>query len=101
MQQRVQIAAALIHHPQVLFLDEPTTGLDSVAQSDLIDVLRRLKVETEVAMVIVTHDLSMARLLADRVLVMDQGRIVEEAVFDRLLNAPQSPAGAALVRAMP
>lgn len=101
MQQRVQIAAALVHHPQVLFLDEPTTGLDSVAQSDLVDVLRGLKADAAAAMLFVTHDLAIARLLADRVVVMDRGRIVEEAVFDRLLAAPQSRTGAALVRAMP
>lgn len=100
MQQRVQIAAALIHRPQILFLDEPTTGLDTVAQSGLIDILRGFKQAQATAMLFVTHDLAVARLLADRVLVIEAGRIVEEAVCDCLLAAPQSAAGRALVRAM-
>lgn len=100
MQQRVQIAAALMHCPKILFLDEPTTGLDTVAQAELIDILRCLKCEQDTAMIFVTHDLAVARLIADRVLVMDRGRIVEEAVCDRLLCAPSSPAATEIVRAM-
>lgn len=100
MQQRVQIAAALVHRPQVLFLDEPTTGLDTVSQSQLIDILRGLKHDRSTAMLFVTHDLSIARLIADRIIVMDKGEIVEEAVCDRLLTDPQSSAATELVRAM-
>lgn len=100
MQQRVQIAAALIHRPKVLFLDEPTTGLDAVAQSELIDILRGLKRDRATAMLFVTHDLAIAKLIADRVIVMDDGQVVEEAVCDRILTAPQSPAAIDLVRAV-
>lgn len=100
MQQRVQIAAALVHGPKILFLDEPTTGLDTVSQAGLIDILRQLKRTQDTAMIFVTHDLAVARLIADRVLVMDRGRIVEEALCDRLLCAPSSPAATEIVRAM-
>lgn len=100
MQQRVQIAAALIHRPKVLFLDEPSTGLDTVSKSELIDILRGLKRDRSTAMIFVTHDLAIAKLIADRIIVMDQGKIVEEAVCDRLLTAPQSSAAVDLVRAM-
>lgn len=100
MRQRIQIAAAMVHGPQILFLDEPTSGLDSVAQATFIDVLLQLKNDSTASMVFVTHDLRLAGLIADRVLVMDQGQIVSEAVTDRLLTEPQHPTAQALVKAM-
>lgn len=100
MQQRVQIAAAMVHAPAILFLDEPTAGLDSVAQAELLDVLTGLITRTDTAMVFVTHDLRLARLIADRALVMDQGRIVSEAIMDRLLTEPDHAIAEALVKAM-
>ena len=100
MRQRVQIAAAMIHQPSILFLDEPTAGLDSVAQADFLDVLSNLRNQTQTAMVFVTHDLRLARLIADRAIVMDQGRIVSESIVDRLLTEPEHLIAQALVKAM-
>ena len=100
MRQRVQIAAAMIHQPSILFLDEPTAGLDSVAQADFLDVLSNLRNQTQTAMVFVTHDLRLARLIADRAIVMDQGRIVSESIMDRLLTEPEHLIAQALVKAM-
>lgn len=100
MRQRVQIAAAMIHQPSILFLDEPTAGLDSVAQADFLDVLSNLRNQTQTAMVFVTHDLRLARLIADRAIVMDQGRIVSESIMDRLLTEPEHLIAQTLVKAM-
>ncbi len=73
MQQRLQIARNLVTHPKLVFMDEPTGGLDVSVQARLLDLLRGLVVELNLAVVIVTHDLGVARLLADRLLVMKQG----------------------------
>lgn len=100
MRQRVQIAAAIVHEPEILFLDEPTSALDSVSQAELIDCLLNLKAERNLSMVFVTHDLRLVRLIADRVLVMDQGRVVSQAVIDRMLTEPDHPTADALVKAM-
>ncbi len=73
MQQRLQIARNLVTHPRLVFMDEPTGGLDVSVQARLLDLLRGLVVDLDLAVVIVTHDLGVARLLADRLLVMKQG----------------------------
>ncbi len=67
----------LVTHPKLVFMDEPTGGLDVSVQARLLDLLRGLVVELNLAVVIVTHDLGVARLLADRLLVMKQGQVVE------------------------
>ncbi|WP_309571730.1 ATP-binding cassette domain-containing protein, partial [Deinococcus sp.] len=77
MQQRVQLAKALALRPALLLLDEPTTGLDVSVQALVLDTLRRVRRELGVAMVIVSHDLGVIRTLADRVMVMRGGRVVE------------------------
>lgn len=74
MQQRLQIARNLVTHPKLVFMDEPTGGLDVSVQARLLDLLRGLVMELNLAVVIVTHDLGVARLLADRLLVMKQGK---------------------------
>lgn len=74
MQQRLQIARNLVTHPKLVFMDEPTGGLDVSVQARLLDLLRTLVVEMRLAAVIVTHDLGVARLLAHRLLVMKQGK---------------------------
>ena len=89
--QRVAIARALILEPQVLLLDEPTSALDVSVQARLLDLLRGLVVELNLAVVIVTHDLGVARLLADRLLVMKQGQVVESGLTDRVLDDPHHP----------
>jgi putative phosphonate transport system ATP-binding protein len=72
-------------------MDEPTGGLDVSVQARLLDLLRGLVVELNLAVVIVTHDLGVARLLADRLLVMKQGQVVESGLTDRVLDDPHHP----------
>jgi putative phosphonate transport system ATP-binding protein len=91
MQQRLQIARNLVTHPRLVFMDEPTTGLDVSVQARLLDLLRELVDHLKLAAVIVTHDLAVARLLAHRMLVMKDGRVVEQGLTDRLLDDPQHP----------
>ena len=90
-QQRLQIARNLVTHPKLVFMDEPTGGLDVSVQARLLDLLRVLVVELNLAVVIVTHDLGVARLLADRLLVMKQGQVVESGLTDRVLDDPHHP----------
>ena len=91
MQQRLQIARNLVTHPKLVFMDEPTGGLDVSVQARLLDLLRGLVMELNLAVVIVTHDLGVARLLADRLLVMKQGKVVESGLTDRVLDDPHHP----------
>lgn len=91
MRQRVQIARAMVARPQLLLLDEPTTGLDVSVQARILDLIRQLQRRTGVAMVIVSHDLAVIRMLADRLLVMYQGEVVESGVTDRVLSDPTHP----------
>lgn len=88
MQQRVQLSRALATRPPVLLLDEPTSGLDVSVQARLLDLIRRIHLESGVAVVIVSHDLAVIRMLAERLLVMRQGRVVEEGVTDQVLGDP-------------
>lgn len=91
MQQRLQIARNLVTRPRLVFMDEPTTGLDVSVQARLLDLLRELVDELHLAAVIVTHDLAVARLLAHRMVVMKDGRVVEQGLTDRVLDDPQHP----------
>ena len=88
MQRRVQIARALATDPEVIVLDEPTTGLDVSVQARVLDSFRRLQSEQGVAAVVVSHDLGVVRLLADRTLVMRHGRVVESGLTDRVMEDP-------------
>ena len=90
-EQRLQIARNLVTHPKLVFMDEPTGGLDVSVQARLLDLLRNLVVEMQLAAVIVTHDLGVARLLAHRLLVMKQGEVVESGLTDRVLDDPHHP----------
>jgi putative phosphonate transport system ATP-binding protein len=91
MLQRLQIARNLISHPRLVFMDEPTGGLDVSVQARLLDLLQRLVTDLGLAAVIVTHDLAVARLLAHRLMVMRQGRVVETGLTDQLLDDPHHP----------
>ncbi|MEO5883180.1 MAG: phosphonate C-P lyase system protein PhnK [Caldimonas sp.] len=91
MQQRLQIARNLVTRPRLVFMDEPTTGLDVSVQARLLDLMRELVGELRLAAVIVTHDLAVARLLAHRMLVMKDGTVVEHGLTDRVLDDPQHP----------
>jgi len=91
MRQRLQIARNLITAPRLVFMDEPTSGLDVSVQARLLDLLRQLSRQMQLAVVIVTHDLAVARLLAHRMMVMQQGRVVESGLTDQVLDDPQHP----------
>jgi putative phosphonate transport system ATP-binding protein len=91
MQQRLQIARNLVTRPRLVFMDEPTTGLDVSVQARLLDLLRELVEDLRLAAVVVTHDLAVARLLAHRMLVMKDGVVVEQGLTDRVLDDPQHP----------
>ncbi len=91
MQQRLQIARNLVSRPRLVFMDEPTAGLDVSVQARLLDLLRGLACDLGLSAVIVTHDLAVARLLAHRTLVMTAGRVVEAGLTDQVLDDPQHP----------
>ena len=91
MQQRLQIARTLATEPRLVFMDEPTAGLDVSVQARILDLLRRLVNELGLAAVMVTHDLAVARLLAARTMVMQAGRVVETGLTDQILDDPQHP----------
>ena len=91
MQQRLQIARNLVTHPKLVFMDEPTGGLDVCRAGAPAGSLRGPVVELNPAVVICHHDLGVARLLADRLLVMKQGQVVESGLTDRVLDDPHHP----------
>ncbi len=90
MRQRLQIARNLVTGPRLVFMDEPTGGLDVSVQARLLDLLRGLVGELGLAAIIVTHDLAVARLLSDRMIVMKDGKVVEHGLTDRVLDDPQA-----------
>jgi putative phosphonate transport system ATP-binding protein len=91
MLQRLQIARNLVTGPRLIFMDEPTGGLDVSVQARLLDLLCRLVADIGLAAVIVTHDLAVARLLSHRLMVMHQGVVVEHGLTDQLLDDPHHP----------
>lgn len=99
MQQRVQLAKAIALKPALLLLDEPTTGLDVSVQALVLDTLRRLQRDLGITMLVVSHDLGVIRTLADRVVVMRHGRVVESGLTDQVLEDPQHPYTQQLVHA--
>jgi putative phosphonate transport system ATP-binding protein len=89
MRQRLQIARNLVTKPRLVFMDEPTGGLDVSVQARLLDQIRSLVREFSLSVVIVTHDLAVARLLSDRIMVMRQGRVIEAGLTDQVLDDPR------------
>ncbi|HET7558690.1 MAG TPA: ABC transporter ATP-binding protein, partial [Limnochordia bacterium] len=101
MRQRVLIALSLILNPKVLVLDEPTTALDILTQRAVIDLLRDVKREFDLSLVVVSHDLALAAELADRVAAMYAGRIVELAPVEAAFYTPRHPYTVGLIRGVP
>jgi putative phosphonate transport system ATP-binding protein len=91
MRQRLQIARNLVSSPRLVFMDEPTGGLDVSVQARLLDLLRGLVDELGLSAIIVTHDLAVARLLSHRILVMRDGHVIEAGLTDQVLDDPQAP----------
>lgn len=97
MQQRLQIARNLATGPRLVFMDEPTGGLDVSVQARLLDLIRGLVTDYGLSAIIVTHDLAVARLLAHRLMVMKDGQVVEQGLTDQVLDDPQHPYSQLLV----
>ncbi|MEZ5787038.1 MAG: phosphonate C-P lyase system protein PhnK [Xanthobacteraceae bacterium] len=91
MRQRLQIARNLVTRPRLMFMDEPTGGLDVSVQARVLDLLRGIVAEFGLAAVVVTHDLAVARLLAHRTMVMKGGSVIETGLTDQVLDDPQEP----------
>ncbi|RTL96900.1 phosphonate C-P lyase system protein PhnK [Ancylobacter aquaticus] len=91
MRQRLQIARNLVTRPRLVFMDEPTGGLDVSVQARLLDLIRGLVAELGLAVIIVTHDLAVARLLSHRMVVMRHGRVIETGITDQVLDDPREP----------
>ena len=91
MRQRLQIARNLVTHPRLVFMDEPTGGLDVSVQARLLDLIRGLVADLGLSAIIVTHDLAVARLLSHRMMVMKEGKVIEAGLTDRVLDDPREP----------
>jgi len=91
MRQRLQIARNLVTEPRLVFMDEPTGGLDVSVQARLLDLVRGLVSELGLAAIVVTHDLAVARLLSHRIMVMKAGRVIETGLTDQVLDDPHEP----------
>ncbi len=101
MCQRVMIAMALICNPAVLLADEPTTALDVTIQAQILDLMRKMRDDTGTAVLLITHDIGVVAEMAERVLVMYAGVIVEEALIDDLLDHPRHPYTQLLLKSLP
>ncbi|MBQ7679523.1 MAG: ABC transporter ATP-binding protein [Butyrivibrio sp.] len=101
MRQRVMIAAAMIGSPQILIADEPTTALDVTVQAQIIELLRNINRREGTAILFISHDLSLVRSLAGRVLVMQDGHVVEEGASEEVFAHPRHPYTKRLIAAIP
>ena len=101
MRQRAMIAMALACDPRLIIADEPTTALDVTIQAEILDLLRDLRQETGAAVILITHDLGVVAEIADQVLVMYAGQVVEKAGVDDLFRFPQHPYTLGLLGSIP
>lgn len=100
MQQRVQISKALANNPAILLLDEVTTGLDLSVQARVLELIRKIRQEFNISIMLVSHDLAVIRMLADRTIVMLDGKIIEQGLTDQILDDPQQPYTQQLVHSL-
>lgn len=101
MRQRVMIAMVISCNPKLLIADEPTTAIDVTIQAQILDLLKKLQQENEMAIILVTHDLSVVSEFCDKVMVMYAGQIVEYGDIDQILNHPQHPYTKKLLSTIP
>ena len=101
MRQRIMIAMALACDPRLLIADEPTTALDVTIQAQILELLKRLQRDLEMALILITHDMGVVAEMCDRVVVMYAGQIVEEGPVDQLFHDPQNPYTEGLLRSIP
>ena len=101
MRQRVMIAIAIANNPDLIIADEPTTALDVTIQAQILELLKKLVIERNIGLIIITHDLGVVAGAVDRVAVMYGGRIVEESTVDELFRRPRHPYTAALLGCIP
>ena len=101
MRQRVMIAMALSCRPDLLIADEPTTALDVTIQAQILDLIRHLQKEIGMAVMFITHDMGVVAEMADRVLVMYKGNVMEEGTIDQIYHAPEHPYTKTLLSAVP
>jgi peptide/nickel transport system ATP-binding protein len=101
MRQRAMIAMALVCNPRLLIADEPTTALDVTLQANILDLIRELQAQTGMSILFITHDLGVVAEIADEVVVMYLGRVVESGTVDQIFAAPQHPYTRALLRSIP
>ncbi len=99
--QRVVIAMALSCSPSILICDEPTTALDVLVQREILDLLDRIRRDRRMGMIFITHDLGVVKEVADRVLVMHQGKVVEQASVEMIFHRPEHPYTKGLIRCRP
>lgn len=101
MRQRIMIAMAMINNPKLLILDEPTTALDPNVQEQIIDIIRKLNKEEKTSMMFISHDLNIVRNIADKIVVMNEGRIVESGTKEEIFRNPKDEYTIKLLNAMP
>src|SRR5690606_4739292 len=101
MRQRAMIAMAMANSPRLLIADEPTTALDVTIQAQVLDVLRKAKEDTDAATILITHDLGVVAEMADRVVVMYSGQVVESGTVEEVFRAPSHPYTVGLLGSLP
>ncbi len=101
MRQRVMIAMALSCNPMLLIADEPTTALDVTIQAQILDIMKKMKEEMDSSIIFITHDLGVVAEMADRVVVMYAGKIVEEGRVEEIFNNPKHPYTKGLLKSIP
>lgn len=101
MRQRIQIALSLVRIPKLLIADEPTTALDVIVQNQIIALLQKIKIENEMSLLFITHDLSIVYNIADWIVVMEKGKIVEQGNRDQIFHHPEKPYTKKLLNSIP